>query len=1168
MTRGSQDAEHASAADAIPQARASSERREWQQAEAAWRQIATQLPGFLEAHWRLAEACLGLDLTDAALDAARRATEIQPDDGRSRLFLARALSRLPDPSTARDAWRAVLDVAPLSFEGWCRIAELHAQLGDPAAATDAAQRALEIRPTDPNSHKLLKRLSKLQSGSGIVAGGSLAAAPLIAPSTGTLQAEAARAASDRQDWESAARAWASRVAGDPTSHEAQYRLAEAELGLGNAEAALAAADRAAELRPGDLRSAVLVGRILSQSRNFGPAAKAWLKVTEIAADSFQAWARLAEAQAELGDHAAAHASVARALALRPDDRIALNLARRMAHRSVRALSDRILAEPAPGQAGESAALIAAATVSTTLPSAPAERRKRNAQRSEEDVEARVPLEADELLAAVLGEHTDERSLLQIGQGFQKHGALTQAAKVFEHLLERSGGKSIPATVAYGNLLFQLGRTAEIRPVVQRAAAAAADDDDSIHRLARLCIAVGENDAAYTLLTSRAGGRGDFSPCGILLGRLLWSRGATDELLLRWNDAIGAGLPSQPSRGAREIALRLVLLLIGAGRHEEAASLWPDHLQLDVDNALELRAAMRLRVARGKPDEAAAAANTAMAAHPDSIWPVREAVHQMMKADQPAIAVQLAEAALRSFQPRPRRWLDLAAALEFGLEDLADIVVPQLEGLQIDDAEDRLRASRIALRLGALPQALAFAQGASARTPEGKEHCRLIARAEALLSDVVADGVTRLPAAAYVALCRRALDRIVPEPWSAGPFLLLNTALGAGGAERQLVVTAVNLARRLGDPSRIRVVCSRLTSDPARRVNLPPIAAAGVVVEDLAEVAEADPAISMDADQRDLLALLGAGIRSSILQFHALFLRLRPAAVHLWQDRTAIEGGIAALMAGVPSIVLGVRSTRPVAATRYRPYYREAYRALLAAPSIRLIANSNSGARDYEDWLALAPESVPVLHNGYDFAEIEAQASEDHVARLRGQLGLDPAWPILGGVLRLTAVKRPLLWLRVAALAMERVPDLRCLLVGEGPLRGEVDAMSRQLGIADRLILPGYVQVPPFYRLMDVCLLTSVTEGLPNVLVEAHAMGVPTVSTRVGGAEETLIEGVTGWTVPDDAPEALAERVIQVLLDKGWRCAASARARLFARERFGVDTMIDKTLKLYAGHPLD
>ena len=76
------------------------------------------------------------------------------------------------------------------------------------------------------------------------------------------------------------------------------------------------------------------------------------------------------------------------------------------------------------------------------------------------------------------------------------------------------------------------------------------------------------------------------------------------------------------------------------------------------------------------------------------------------------------------------------------------------------------------------------------------------------------------------------------------------------------------------------------------------------------------------------------------------------------------------------------------------------------------------------------------------------------------------------------------------------------------------------------------------------------------------MGVPTVSTRVGGVEETLIEGVTGWSVTDDSPAALADRVVAVLTDARWRAEAAQRAQNFARERFGVQSMISKTINLY------
>jgi glycosyltransferase involved in cell wall biosynthesis len=99
--------------------------------------------------------------------------------------------------------------------------------------------------------------------------------------------------------------------------------------------------------------------------------------------------------------------------------------------------------------------------------------------------------------------------------------------------------------------------------------------------------------------------------------------------------------------------------------------------------------------------------------------------------------------------------------------------------------------------------------------------------------------------------------------------------------------------------------------------------------------------------------------------------------------------------------------------------------------------------------------------------------------------------------------------------------------------------------------------------MDLYLLTSRAEGLPNTLVEAQMMGVPVVTTPAGGAPETFIHGKTGFVLESADREQAARLLVRLLQDTDWRAKAGLKATAFARSAFGIDRAIDETIAVYA-----
>jgi glycosyltransferase involved in cell wall biosynthesis len=294
-----------------------------------------------------------------------------------------------------------------------------------------------------------------------------------------------------------------------------------------------------------------------------------------------------------------------------------------------------------------------------------------------------------------------------------------------------------------------------------------------------------------------------------------------------------------------------------------------------------------------------------------------------------------------------------------------------------------------------------------------------------------------------------------------------------------------------------------------------------------------------------------------------FLATRPTVVHAWLDYTNVKAGLAAALIGVPRIVLGTRSVTPTNFGFFQPYMREAYRVLAARPNVCLLNNSEAGARDYERWLGLSSGTFKVIRNGFDFSGLEPADKKERAREFRARLGIPLEAPLVGSVLRFSEEKCPLLWIDVAARVAERLSAARFLMIGDGPLREEARWRALGYGLADRIVMPGYDKhTAVAIAAMDVFLLTSRVEGLPNVVIEAQALGVPVVTTDVGGAAETLMQGKTGYAIRPYSADLLADAVLLALGNRAWRDAARQTAQRFVRERFSMSRMMEGTLDAY------
>ncbi|MEC3955847.1 glycosyltransferase [Nocardia sp. CDC153] len=199
------------------------------------------------------------------------------------------------------------------------------------------------------------------------------------------------------------------------------------------------------------------------------------------------------------------------------------------------------------------------------------------------------------------------------------------------------------------------------------------------------------------------------------------------------------------------------------------------------------------------------------------------------------------------------------------------------------------------------------------------------------------------------------------------------------------------------------------------------------------------------------------------------------------------------------------------------------------------------------------EKIRIIHNGVDPALYETSDDRGAIA----DLGIGADEPVVAIVAALRPEKDHETFLRAARRVVDTVPEARFLIVGDGPERGRIEALTRELDIGDRVVLAGSrPDVADVLRAVQVVVLSSHSvECFPMAVLEAMAAGRPAVCTAVGGVLEMVEDGVTGYLVPPRDPNALADKLIAVLTDEPLRRRMGAAARVRVETEFSSKTSI-------------
>ncbi len=314
-----------------------------------------------------------------------------------------------------------------------------------------------------------------------------------------------------------------------------------------------------------------------------------------------------------------------------------------------------------------------------------------------------------------------------------------------------------------------------------------------------------------------------------------------------------------------------------------------------------------------------------------------------------------------------------------------------------------------------------------------------------------------------------------------------------------------------------------------------------------------------ADLRSLVRLLG------------LLWRERPEVVHTHTAKAGAVGRAAALLYNA----LAGLSGRPRAKLFHtfhghvlRGYFGPAKSRLflaverwLARRSTALITLSEGLRRELVE-LGVAPEErFRVIPLGLELKPFLTATP----GQLRAELGLAPGAPLVGLVGRLVPIKAVDQFLEAAGAVAEARPEAHFVVIGDGELRGALEAQADALGLAGTVHFLGFrFDLERLYPDLDVVALSSRNEGTPVSLIEAMAAGRPVVATRVGGVPDLVEDGESGLLVPPDDPKALAEAILSLLGSPERRRAMGERGRARVYPALDISRLAADLKALYQG----
>lgn len=293
------------------------------------------------------------------------------------------------------------------------------------------------------------------------------------------------------------------------------------------------------------------------------------------------------------------------------------------------------------------------------------------------------------------------------------------------------------------------------------------------------------------------------------------------------------------------------------------------------------------------------------------------------------------------------------------------------------------------------------------------------------------------------------------------------------------------------------------------------------------VLERPGAMAPFCDDIEIISLdMNPGFHISAIFMLADIINKRKAIlVHTHNEKAQLYGAIASKLVGVPVVHTKHGKNQIVFRTRLRNKIASLFCNVIVAVS------ADAAEQCIKDE-KVCKSKVRTILNGIN-TELFKSVSSCNI--IRKEFNIPPGMTVIGTVARLAPVKDQATLLEACNILSQKGIDFKLLLIGDGPLRKQLEEQSAAIGFDNTVVFAGMRNdIPALMNVMDIFALSSISEGISLTLLEAMACGLPVVATAVGGNPEVVLDGETGYLVPPQNPDEMAKKLMMLIINKNLR----------------------------------